>query len=543
MIPLLCNVRGPHFTPEYPILSASRMSDPKYLSRASLEGLAGEIFKLVSRGATPEQWAGWLRVPLEHAAADGNIGLFNELIGAGADGSAGWRGCEGRTLFDAAAVGGNEEVVSALVAAGAGPDVNVVSASSGKSALYLATSLGHEDAARRLVMAGARVSFYDANDKCYVIHQAARYRCEELVNDLLDAGADPNINVGFGTPLHFAAEIGSEEIVSTLLTRGADKDAPDAQGMSPLMMAAHTGQLAVVKLLLAADADAEIRDRDQSTALIQAASRGHVGVVKVILGQEVDVDAADDQGCAALHVAADCHHVCVIDALVEAGADIELKDSAGLTPLCLAACSYFLDYDASSSNKCTTMRVLLRHGANPRVQDDTGYTPLHHVCSTKSAALPTAVDLLLQHGADETTVNDSGDTAAQMLEPLTIVHVGCTQEDVERGQLLLTRAPNDRAWRRRRWLVMLRFRASRAKTAERDNRGGSGSVANATHGNAESGRSKMARGENDEGGVSGVAAKAGDGCLGGEDGSLGAVVASLLGLELEGVFRTVVGFL
>lgn len=32
-------------------------------------------------------------VPLEHAAADGNIDLFNALIGARADGSAGWRGC------------------------------------------------------------------------------------------------------------------------------------------------------------------------------------------------------------------------------------------------------------------------------------------------------------------------------------------------------------------------------------------------------------------------------------------------------------------
>ena len=134
------------------------MSDTRYLRRAPLEGLVGEIFKLVSRGATDEQWAQWLRVPLEHAAADGNIDLFNALIGAGADGSAGWRGCEGRTLFHAAAKGGNAEVVSALVAAGAQPDVNVVSAPSGLSALYVATDLGHEDAARRLVTAGADVN-------------------------------------------------------------------------------------------------------------------------------------------------------------------------------------------------------------------------------------------------------------------------------------------------------------------------------------------------------------------------------------------------
>lgn len=45
---------------------------------------------------------------------------------------------------------------------------------------------------------------------------------------------------------------------------------------------------------------------------------------------------------------------------------------------------------------------------------------------------------------------------------------------------------------------------------------------------------------------SGVGAKAGNGRaldVGEEDGGLGAVVASLIALELEGVFRTVVSFL
>lgn len=98
-----------------------------YPRRASLqqgEGLASQLFKLVAYGATPEQWEEWLRVPLEHAASRGNLDLVNVLLGAGANGSAGWRGCRGRTLLDAAAVGGNGEVVSALIRAGAEPDVN-----------------------------------------------------------------------------------------------------------------------------------------------------------------------------------------------------------------------------------------------------------------------------------------------------------------------------------------------------------------------------------------------------------------------------------
>lgn len=140
--------------------------------RAPLQPLVVEIFKLVARGATPDQWAEWLRVPLEHAASDGNLDLFNALIKAGADGSAGCRGCHGRTLFDAAAAGGSADVVSTLLLNGAGPDINVVSASPKRSALYLATARGNEATAIRLVRAGADVHFWDPEDNCSVLYRA-----------------------------------------------------------------------------------------------------------------------------------------------------------------------------------------------------------------------------------------------------------------------------------------------------------------------------------------------------------------------------------
>lgn len=70
------------------------------------------FFKLVSAGATPKQWAEWLRTPPEHAAAAGNHNLFKRSVDAGAKCGPGWTGCGGRTLLAAAAVGGNVDVVS-----------------------------------------------------------------------------------------------------------------------------------------------------------------------------------------------------------------------------------------------------------------------------------------------------------------------------------------------------------------------------------------------------------------------------------------------
>lgn len=93
-------------------------------------------------------------MPLEHAAGRGNLDLVNALIEAGADGSAGWRACRGRTLLDAAAVGGNAGVITdccALLRAGAQPDVDTVSMSPKRSALHVATVCGHVEAARSLI--------------------------------------------------------------------------------------------------------------------------------------------------------------------------------------------------------------------------------------------------------------------------------------------------------------------------------------------------------------------------------------------------------
>ena len=510
-----------------------------YPKRASLEGLETEIFKLVSSSATPEQWKEWLRVPLEHAAARGNLELFNKLLGAGANGAAGWRGCRGRTLLDAAALGGNEDVVSGLLGAGAQPDVNVVSVSSGRSALFTATYCGHALVANRLVIAGADVNFTDPVRKWSVLHEAVWGGHEQLTNDLVRSGADLNTRYYYGcTPLHLVAARGHNGIVSNLLLRGADKDAVNEDGDTPLILAAEFTRPCVAETLLTAGADFSIRSNSTYSALDIAAKKGNVRVVQAILGQGAYVDDHDEVGFTALHVAGEFDQAGVVQALVEAGANIELKNFRGVTPF----------FHAARHSSREAMLALRRHGASVNVRDNSGDTALHKACCQKCAGLEAAVDLLLRWGADEDALNNDDQTPSARLDlPHGDTEKPASRDEIERTRVLLSRAPSDRAWRRRGWLIMLRSRAEKAREAiSCDSRGYATDVRSSADIPREGKSCKVARREGTESGgdhVVGKLASIGVRVDGGDGGVLSGVVGLLVGLEVEGVFRTALSFL
>ncbi|CAM9426220.1 unnamed protein product [Ectocarpus sp. 12 AP-2014] len=507
--------------------------------RASLLGLESEIFKLVSYGATAEQWAEWLRVPLEHAAARGNLDLVNILIEAGADGSAGWRGCRDRTLLDAAALGGSADVVAALLRAGARPDVKVVSKSPKRSALYAATVYGHVDAAKSLILAGADLEFEDPVDKCSILHQAADGGHAQLVNELLIGRADPNRPCkAFGaTALHEAAGGGHVGILSTFLLTGADKDALDWDGDSALMWAAEKGRLAVVETLLKAGANVDVRGATSGfSALDNAAYYGHVSVLKAILAHGASVDSCGDGGHTALNHAAYNNQSGAIDALIEAGANIDHKVD-GQTLLSIAV----------ECDHREVMPALLRHGADVRTSCD-GETLLHQLCVSKDPGLEFVVDLLLRWGADETALDDAGETPATKLDIILPDGFDCPLPEIERVRLLLARAPVDRSWRRRCWLVMLRSRSTKARANGFEVRGSPSEAGGREERSAKITKTDGGAGNSlptysDKNGLhcnGGGKTRVGVGAKGA---GLSDIVTFLVDVEAQDVFRTVVGFL
>ena len=509
--------------------------------RAFLHGeRMAEMFDIMCKDASSKQWAEWLRAPLEHAAVRGNKDLVETLISAGANGSSvGPKASGGRSLLDAAVQGGSEEVISALLLAGSGPDVKVTS---GRSPLYASIVAGRLAVARKLLAAGADVDYLDPIDRRYPLHAAVLEEHLGLVNDLLIAGANPNAGDVFGkTPLHFAASGGHEQIASALLCNGrTDKDALDHVYDTPLILAVKHGHISIVKVLLVGGATlksvVDAFQEEALTALEVAARMGKTNVIKAFLQHEPSVSAhTDDSGFSPLFAAAVFDQEGSVDVLVDGGFDVNAKlINDGKTPLHLAA-----------QNGChRVIPALLHRGADPTKTSWDGETPLHAVCVRQKAGVAAAVDLLLRRGASESALDGDGETPAQALEHLHAPGDFCSPDELQLVRDLLANAPADRVWRRRCWLIMLRARAEREAVARSTD-------VNGVNGEAEEagGVSKAAR---KDGGAGGIAAHGCRSCGGGEGSttagaaaneSFGGLVAVLVGMKARDVFRTVVSFL
>ncbi len=413
--------------------------------RQVLRGAEIQVLDLMAECSTPKQWAALLKRPLERAARQGNRGLAQKLVTAGAQ------------------IG---------------------------TALHEAVGGGHG----------------------------------ELVNDLLERGVyiDVKDTASGRTALHVAAREGRTEMVELLMLKGADKDSFDKKKSTPLDTAVCLGHVTTALALLAGGADVNTPCGGSSQSVLHiAAEKGHVEVLRAAIERGADVNAIQLGERTALHVAAGYNKPEAIDALVDAGADVEAWDSTGWMPLHCAALGLNLE----------AVTALLKYDPDPNAQDDSLETPLHFAATqAKSQGAAEVIDVLLRAGAYENLLNERNESvhdvvAAELQDEVLVT------EDIERVQKLLANAPADRAWRRRGYLVLCRAHPDRVQQAQGSSSAGAGMPRRALRG------AKARR-------PGALGCSNGGTCArGGTEAGWEGVAARVLGLQEEGIFRMIVGYL
>lgn len=384
--------------------------------RTMLRGLEERIFDIVLTAGEPDQWAEWLRAPLELAAALGDVEVMKRLQSVNAHGSA----------LHGAASGGQADIVKELLMGGACPDAlddrersplhvacecghlgtvqvlmdadaNVTLADEvGRMALHEAAYFGHEDVAQALLCNGANKDAMDHNEFT-PLDAAACIGSLAVVDILLSNGADVHHRGKQDlTALHAASGNGHADVVDALLQSGADRDAVlEASQLSPLHVAASHRHLPVLKVLLAHNANASLCDSSGYTAFHIAAWSGYTEIVDALLLSGCDKDTVDARQETPIHKATREGHLSVVQALAAAGADLELRSQVGTTALHIAA---------SVGNREVAQELLLK-GADKQAVDNTGCTPLHYAAREAHVAV---LEVLAAPGANvNLRTNDS----------------------------------------------------------------------------------------------------------------------------------------
>jgi ankyrin repeat protein len=204
---------------------------------------------------------------------------------------------------------------------------------------------------------------------------------EDKVRLLVSRGADVKQRspAGVDALTIAAAQVGTSASMARLLDAGAELRAPEGVRVrrSPLVVASMTGDLAAVTLLLSRGAE------PASEALSEAVTFGHADVVRALVDAGADANLTERTGINLLHWAAITNRAAVIPILVRAHVPLNATDDNGFTPLMYAA-----TVDVGDTE---TLKALLDAGADRRIRNDQGRTPLDQARRFKHARIVNAL--------------------------------------------------------------------------------------------------------------------------------------------------------
>lgn len=233
-----------------------------------------------------------------------------------------------------ALVEGRQDLAVRVIQAGIDP--NQVFAS-GDTPLTASALLGREEVMSALLHAGARVNDRTGSLGETALTLAASAGQIGAVLLLLRDGATVGIANGVGrTPLHIACMFGYPDVVAALLNNGADVDKIDIQGATPLITAVSG------TFFLPESALMSVRENNPNAVVDQAA------VVSLLIQHGADLSAKAPNGIDALGIAVRLGDSKLVELLKGSGTEVAKKSG------CYVATYVYGTYD------CPELWVLRR---------------------------------------------------------------------------------------------------------------------------------------------------------------------------------------
>jgi ankyrin repeat protein len=250
-----CCMAGAARAADHPLITAARNADQAAVSALIEQGV--DVSVAAADGSTALLWAAYNSDP----------DMARALLSAGADVDA--ANNYGVTPLLQSSRTGDTAVMAVLIDAGANVEL---AHPEGVTPLMAASGAGRADAVSMLLERGADVNAADEFQQQTALMWAASEGHLAVVEALLDAGADPDLQAR----------------VNTLTER---KNADYASGgFSALMWAARNGYEAVVRRLAGSGADLNLTNGDGATAMMMSIvnDRYDLAAVLVELGANVD---------------------------------------------------------------------------------------------------------------------------------------------------------------------------------------------------------------------------------------------------------------